>query len=103
MSGEREKNLERKRLKNKNGLRRNGTDVKRLCLSACMCVRHIPFLASLQSRRDLQAWVSVTTFYCLQACEQGLLFGRGLNSKSNKLGFFIWQRFFNCNGFLQFP
>ena len=68
-----------------------------------MCVRHIPFLASLQSRRDLQAWVSVTTFYCLQACEQGLLFGRGLNSKSNKLGFFIWQRFFNCNGFLQFP
>ena len=68
-----------------------------------MCVRHIPFLASLQSRRDLQAWVSVTTFYCLQACEQGLLFGRGLNSKRNKLGFFIWQRFFNCNGFLQFP
>lgn len=73
------------------------------CLSVCLCVRHIPFLASLQSRCDLQASVSVTTFYCLQACEQGLLFGRGLNSKSNKLGFFIWQRFSTAMVFFRFP
>lgn len=66
---------------------------KRLVLTVSMCLCHISLLASLQSRCDLQALVSVTTFYCLQACEQGLLLGRGINSKSNKLGVFIWQRF----------
>lgn len=84
--------------KYQNGQRKEGQ-----CISAYMCVRHIPFLASLQSRCDLQAWVSVTTFYCLQACEQGLLFGRSLNSKSNKLGFFIWQRFPTAMVFFRFP
>ena len=71
-------------------------------LSVCMCVRHIPFLAGLQSRRDLQARVSPTTFYCRQACERWLLFGRGLNPKSNKLGFFIWPWFQTAMGVFRF-
>lgn len=75
-------------------------------MSVFKCVHVLasyPILANLQSRCDLKALVSVTTFYCLQACEQGLLFGRGLNSKSNKLRFFLCQWFLTVTVFFSFP